>query len=180
MKNLKLLFVLLIVAQMSNAQEIDFGIKLGANFATFNDASNVSNKTGFVGGVFANLKLGKIGIQPELLYSQQGAESNGSDIDLNYINVPVMLKYYLIGGLNVQVGPQFGFLVDDTIPDPTDLITSGVEAENFDLSGAAGLGIDLPLGIRADARYIFGLTDVFKNTDGKNGVFTLSLGYSFL
>lgn len=174
MKNLKLLFVLLIAAQMSNAQEIDFGIKLGANFATFNDFSDASNKTGFVGGVFANLKFGKIGIQPELLYSQQGAEFKASDFDLDYVNVPVMLKYYLIGGLNVQVGPQFGFLVDDTIPDLSD------SAKNFDLSGAAGLGIDLPLGIRADARYIFGLTDVFDNRDGKNGVFTLSLGYSFL
>ena len=177
MKNLKLLFVLLIITQMSYAQEIDFGVKLGANFATLNDASNASNKTGFVGGAFLGLKFGKIGIQPELLYSQQGAELNASDIDLNYINVPVMLKYYLIGGLNVQVGPQFGFIIDDNL---SESIGSGIEAETFDLSGAAGLGIDLPLGIRADARYIFGLTDIVDGEDGKNGVFTLSLGYSFL
>ena len=177
MKNLKFLFVLLIITQMSYAQEIDFGIKLGANFATLNDASDVSNKTGFVGGVFANLKFAKIGIQPELLYSQQGAELNASDIDLDYINVPVMLKYYLIGGLNIQVGPQFGFIIDDNL---SESIGSGIEAETFDLSGAAGLGIDLPLGIRADARYIFGLTDIVDGQDGKNGVFTLSLGYSFL
>ena len=101
MKTTKLLFILLFVSQLNHAQDIDFGVKLGANFATLNDASNASNKTGFVGGVFANLKFGKIGIQPELLYSQQGAEFDAFDFDLNYINVPVMLKYYLIGGLNV-------------------------------------------------------------------------------
>jgi hypothetical protein len=34
--------------------------------------------------------------------------------------------------------------------------------------------------LRADARYVFGLTDVFENSDGKNGNFTLAIGYSFL
>lgn len=177
MKNLKLLFVILITAQLSYAQEIDFGVKLGANFATLNDASGFDNKTGFVGGAFVGAKFSKVGLQAELLYSQQGAEFDATDFDLNYINVPVLLKYYLIGGLNVQVGPQFGFLVDDNIEDS---VGNAFEAETFDLSGVAGLGIDLPFGLRADARYIFGVTDTFDVIDGKNGVFTIALGYSFL
>ncbi len=175
MKNLKLLFVILIITQLSIAQEIDFGVKLGANFATLNDASGFDNKTGFVGGAFVGAKFSKVGLHAEVLYSQQGAEFDATDFDLNYINVPVLLKYYLIGGLNVQVGPQFGFLVDDTLPD-----ASTFEAETFDLSGVAGLGIDLPFSLRADARYIFGITDTFDAIDGKNGVFTIALGYSFL
>lgn len=177
MKNLKILCILLITAQMSYAQDIDFGVKLGANFASISDVSDASNKTGFVGGAFLNVKFSKIGIQPELLYSQQGAKFDAFDFDLNYVNVPVMLKYYVFGGLNLQVGPQFGFLVDDNL---SDSVESGIEAESFDLSGAAGLGYDLPLGLRADARYIFGLTDIVDGEDGKNGVFTISLGYSFL
>lgn len=177
MKNLKFLFVILITAQLGYAQEIDFGVKLGANFATLNDATSASNKTGFVGGAFFGAKFTKLGLQAELLYSQQGAEFDAFDFDLNYINVPILLKYYVIGGLNIQAGPQFGFLVDDNLADS---ITSGVEAESFDLSGAAGLGFDLPLGIRADARYIFGLTDIVDGENGKNGVFMLSVGYSFL
>lgn len=176
MNNLKLLFVILITAQLSYAQEIDFGAKLGVNFATLNDASGFDNKTGFVGGAFVETKFSKVSLQVEFLYSQQGAEIEATDFDLNYVNVPVLLKYYLIGGLNIQVGPQFGFLIDDNLEDS---VISDVEAETFDLSGAAGLGLDLPLGIRADARYIFGLTDTFDNFDGQNGVFMLSVGYSF-
>jgi hypothetical protein len=28
------------------------------------------------------------------------------------VTVPVMLKFYVVSGLNLQVGPQFSFLVD--------------------------------------------------------------------
>jgi len=174
MKKLKFLLAILVAVQFSFAQEIDFGLKLGANFSNFNDASSFDSKTGFVGGAFAAAQFSSFGLQTELLYSQQGAEFNALDFDLDYVNVPVLFKYYVIGGLNIQLGPQFGFLIDDTIPD------ASFETEDFDLSGVTGLGIDLPLGIRADARYIFGLNDIFKNSDGKTGVFTLSLGYSFL
>ncbi|QTY25851.1 porin family protein [Flavobacterium sp. CS20] len=173
MKILKILFAILITAQLTHAQKIDLGVKIGANFSTLSDVSGFDNKTGFNAGFFVGTKISKIGLQAELLYSRQGAEFEDSDIDLDYINVPVLLKYYLIGGLNVQLGPQFGFLIDDNLPNL-------LETKSFDLSGAAGLGVDLPFGLRADVRYVFGLTDVFENSDGKNGNFTLAIGYSFL
>ena len=57
----------------------------------------------------------KVGIQADLLYSQQGAEFDAGEFDLSYVNIPVVLKYYLVQGLNIQAGPQFGFVVDDKI-----------------------------------------------------------------
>ncbi len=174
---------------VTSAQEIDFGIKAGANFSNFSDVKgvNMSNKTGFQIGAFAGFKAGKIGIQPELLYSQQGAKFNHDDVKLDYVNVPIMLKYYLISGLNVQVGPQFGFVVDDNIGKVFNGIESGVKSNSFDLSGLVGLGLDLPFGIRIDGRYNFGLSKALKDTsqagntiEPKNNVFTLAVGYSFL
>ena len=55
-----------------------------------------------------------------------------------------------------------------------------VEAETFDFTGVVGLGYDFPMRIKVDARYNFGLTDIFTNKSGKNSVVSLSLGYSFL
>lgn len=166
------------------SQGIDLGIKAGANFANISDVSNLSNKTGFQAGVFAGIKFSdKIGIQADMLYSQQGAEFDGGEFDLTYINVPVVLKYYIIQGLNIQAGPQFGFVVDDKISlDVFGDIGRKAKAEDFDLSGVIGAGYDFPLGIRVDARYNFGLTDVSKQEgfEGKNNVFSLALGYSFL
>jgi len=117
-------------------------------------------------------------LQPELLYSQQGAEFNAGKFDLDYVNIPVVLKLYLIQGLNLQVGPQFGFVVND------DITVQGIEGQvktnDFDFSGVVGAGYDLPLGLRIDARYNFGLSDVIESESWKNGVFSLALGYSFL
>lgn len=180
MKKIVLLVIVALTATQINAQDLDLGIKAGANFSTFNDAKHLDNKTGLQAGIFLGVKFNdKFAIQPELLYSQQGASSKFGDFDLDYINVPIMLKYYLIGGLNVQAGPQFGFVINDKLPNP-DNIESKLKANDFDFSAAVGLGLDLPFGLRADARYNFGITDISDDFDGKNGVFSVALGYSFL
>ena len=172
MKNFILIVLTAFLTTSVISQEIDLGLKAGANFASITDASNLltSNRTGFLIGVFAGVKFSdKLGIQGDLLYSQQGANSDPKDIDLNYINVPIVLKYYLIQGFNLQAGPQFGFIVDDNI-----------EAESFDLAGVLGLGYDFPFGIRIEGRHNFGLTDVFNSIKGKNSVTSIAIGYSFL
>ncbi|OIP49112.1 MAG: hypothetical protein AUK33_11185 [Flavobacteriaceae bacterium CG2_30_34_30] len=177
MKRIILVIFATCFAITTNAQGIDFGVKAGANFSTITDASGFDNKTGFHAGIFLGLKFtDKLALQPELLYSQQGAEFNAGKFDLDYVNIPVVLKLYLIQGLNLQVGPQFGFVVND------DIENIGVLAKNkdFDFSGVVGAGYDLPLGLRIDARYNFGLSDVIESESWKNGVFSLALGYSFL
>ena len=178
MKRFIVIVFAILLTSTAFSQGIDFGIKAGVNFATLTDASNLdlSNKTGFVGGIFAGIKFSdKFAIQADLLYSQQGAEVDLGEIDLTYVNIPVVFKYFLIKGLNIQAGPQFGFVVDDQIKD---VFGNVLEAESFDLTGVVGLGYDLPMGIRVDGRYNFGLTDIADGVD-KNAVFTLSAGYSF-
>lgn len=158
----------------AQAQSLDLGLKLGANFANLNDASGFKNKTGLQAGAFAAIGFDHWAIQPEVLYSQQGAKTDFGDFDLDYVSVPVMLKFYLIGNvLNVQAGPQFGFLTHQSLKDQ-------IEAKDVDVSGTVGLGVDLPFGFRLDGRYNFGFSDALNNDKGKNGVFSLAVGYSFL
>lgn len=160
------------------------GLKGGLNFAKF-DATDVSgslkNKTGFNGGAFALIKLTKIGIQPEILFSQQGSkfEFDGNNIDNNfdYINIPVILKLYTVAGINIQAGPQFGFLTRAEI-DGSNVKDS---FKGSDLSLALGLGWDLPFGLTFDARYNLGLTKIDESDPGfdavKNQVIQLSVGF---
>ncbi|WGF92090.1 porin family protein [Aequorivita marisscotiae] len=180
MKKLIVVALTLFIGTTAFSQELDLGIKAGANFANISDASSLSNKTGFQAGIFTGIKFTEnVGIQADLLYSQQGAEFDAGEFDLTYVNVPVVLKYYLVKGLNIQAGPQFGFIVDDQIKD---VLGNIYEAEKSDVSGIVGAGYDFPFGIRVDARYNFGLSDVSKDLDGKNknNVFSVALGYSFL
>lgn len=177
MKRTSLIILAFIIGICANAQSVDLGIKLGANFSNITDASNFESKTGFVAGAFLGIKLNdNFAIQPELLYSQQGAKLDAGDFNLNYVNVPVIIKYYLIQGFNIQVGPQFGFVVDDNIGDA---IGEGIETNSFDTAGVVGVGYDFPMGLRLDARYNFGLTEV-ADGGGKNSVVSLALGFSFL
>lgn len=175
----KLIVILtVLIGTTAFSQGLDFGVKAGANFASISDADDVSSRTGLLGGIFLGIKFSdKIAIQGELLYSQQGAEFDEEKIDLNYVNVPVIVKYYFVQGLNLQLGPQFGFVVDDNVEEVFDNI---IEAEDSDVSGIVGLGYDFPFGINVDARYNFGFNDVFKDQDGKNSVVSLAVGYSFL
>lgn len=171
------LFLLLILAiQTSFTQQIDLGPKLGANFATLGDIEKLDNNIGFVGGLFFTLEFNKFYLQTELLYSQQGGTFNFSNFDLDYINVPVLIKFDIIGSLNIHFGPQFGFLIQDNIPDS---IADAFEADTYDFSGVGGIGIKLPLNLRADARYIFNVSNDFSNAELDNGFFMLTLGFTF-
>ena len=161
--------VLFFLPFYSNAQSLDFGPKIGANFATFGDLSRLDNQVGFVGGAFLSIKFSKIGIQTEILYSQQGEDFEFDQFDLDYINIPVALKFYLIGGLNLQFGPQFGFLINDNVLDD---VIEGIETETFDLNAFGGLGLDLPLNLSLDARYIFDISDNFTEASFNNGFFS--------
>ena len=97
MKNFTLLVFALLLSTSSFSQGIDLGIKAGATFANLTDVTDASTKTGFVGGAFVTIKFSdKIAIQGDLLYSQQGVELDVDKINLDYINFPIVLKYYII------------------------------------------------------------------------------------
>jgi len=166
---------------------IGIGVKGGLNFAKIDGTSSVGDnyksRTGYHFGAFTLIKIGKIGIQPEVLFSKQGSKvssPNTKDVDanFNYINIPVIVKLYTIAGINLQVGPQFGFLSRAEIDDKD--IKSSVK--NSDVSLALGAGWDLPFGLKIDARYNLGLTKIdddparFNNV--KNQVFQVSVGYT--
>lgn len=183
MKRIVLVVLVSFLGFSTYAQGIDLGIKLGANFSKVSDINtDLDNKTGFVGGAFLGLNFNeKAGILVEALYSQQGAKFELGEFDISYLNVPVLFKYKLIQGLNLQVGPQFGFVVDDKVS--FDSVVGGaetaVETNSFDTSGVVGLGYDLPMGLRVSARYTFGFSEI-TDDGGKNSVITLAVGYSFL
>ena len=124
---------------VSNAQEVKFGAKVGANLSTMSVSapevqgaiiSVPDNKSlfGFHVGGFAEIGISeKFTFQPELLFSMEGSkyESNSSGTDfgfdysessettlkLNYLNLPLLAKYYATEDLFFVAGPQLGFLM---------------------------------------------------------------------
>jgi hypothetical protein len=197
---MKKIFVLIcLVAFFGAANKVQaqaqaaIGLKGGLNFANV-DVENVStnSRTGFHGGAFMLFKFSKIGIQPELIFSKQGTnfKFNSQDLESNYdyINIPIILKLYTVAGINIQVGPQFGF-VAKAEQDVFDVSTNTVTRQDVkdqikgsDISAAIGLGWDLPFGLMIDARYNLGLSKINDSSgspESKNQVFQVALGYKF-
>ncbi|HMI06958.1 MAG TPA: porin family protein [Flavobacterium sp.] len=178
MKKLIVLTVLLVGLFSAQAQ-LRIGIKAGPNFANLDGVSiDTKMKTGFHFGVAAELKLpANFAIEPEVLYSSQGAKVDSAvldDIQYDYVTVPVLLKYYLISDLlSIEAGPQFSFLVNDNNDfDPGDSST-------FDFAALGGVGVNLGKHLFLQGRYVVGLTDASANADVTNRVIQLSVGYMF-
>ncbi len=198
MKKIAVLAFLMIVAVTGYSQvQVALGIKAGPNFAKLDTKADpgesYKSRTGFHGGAFALFKLTKIGIQPEILFSQQGTkvEFNGGDIEsnYNYINIPIIIKLYLAAGLNLQAGPQIGFASKAEAIQTVNGVSTTVDVKDFvkgnDVSLALGAGWDLPFGLTIDARYNLGLSDIYENlppgnANAKNQVFQVSVGYKLL
>ena len=160
--------------------KIALGIKGGLNFSKL-DVSNVTSsaKTGYHAGAYALFKFAKIGIQPEVIFSQQGSVVDLEEWDSKYLNIPLILKYYMIAGVNLQVGPQFGFLSKAELDgqDVKDLLKSS------DISLALGFGWDAPFRLSFDARYNLGLSKINDEPGSetiKNQVFQISVGFSLV
>ncbi|WP_299438553.1 porin family protein [uncultured Aquimarina sp.] len=184
MKKVVLITVITVLGLSNvNAQDFNLGVKGGLNFATLTGGNNseIGWTTDFNLGVMAEIKISdKFSLQPELMYSGQGfgssVESEGI-IALNYLNVPLISKYYVTKGLSIEAGPQVGFLLSTKggTQDYKDRFKTTDFGVNF------GLGYKFDNGINFSVRYNLGLTNI-NNTDGisgksKNGVFQVSIGY---
>ena len=194
---MKRLFTLLTIIVMSQvqAQGLDFGIKAGLNYANVSGIEDFNQRQGISAGLFAGARLGdKLGFQIDALYSQQGAEVDQSisqvisEFNLDYISIPIVLKYYLTENINIHAGPQLGILLNEETNVFNQTI-SAVEANTADWLGTIGVGLDLPLGLRAEARYSFGLSRVNGSvslpdfddlSNSRTQMTTLSIGYSWL
>ncbi len=181
-----------------NAQEIDFGVQAGLNLATFagDDSDGADGRAGINVGLTGEYEFNEnFGILIGAIYSQQGAEydelGTTTEIKLDYINVPVLAKFYLGGsGLAIEAGPQIGFIVNDEFDTNVPGVNGDLEAETIDLSAGGGLSYKFREGtvlegVSLGARYMFGLTNVYDDNDVSiaddltNSVFSINLGYKF-
>ena len=172
-----------------SAQKVNIGIKAGANFYNVNNdnGSEYDTKTGLHAGLLGHIHLApQLALQPEIVYSSQGAKSNVANINrklnLDYINVPVLLQYMFDNGFRLQAGPQVGFLVNaksEVNGVKTDVKES---LKTVDFGVGAGVGyVHPPSGFGVDARYNLGLSNINENSTVKstNRGFQLGVFYLF-
>lgn len=164
-----------------NAQDVEFGAKVGANFGSIygNNTENIDPITSIINfGFYAEIPLNeKFSFQPEIMYSIQGFSVEDDITTLNYLNLPLMGKYYVTKNLSIEAGPQLGYLL--SAKDEVANVKGNFRVFDFGLN--FGLGYKLNNGLNFGARYNFGLTNINAVSSDKlrNGVLQLTVGYSF-
>ena len=156
-----------------SGQKVNIGIKGGVNLTNVNTENSVKldEKVGFNVGLLGHVHLTReLALQPEIVYSLQGAKFPNVDrkLNLGYINVPVLVQYMFDNGFRLQAGPQVGFLISakDKINSSSADIKSNYKSVDFGLS--AGIGYVHPAsGFGVDLRYNLGLSDITKTTTSK-------------
>ncbi|VXC36217.1 conserved exported hypothetical protein [Flavobacterium sp. 9AF] len=174
-----------------NGNSEKFGIKGGLNYSTvtkgdFNEGADP--RTSFYIGFYGEVPLIKkvLSLQPEIIYSRQGFENNYSTLlgttytqeyQIDYINLPVLAKLHIGKVFSVEAGPQFGFKINEKIKtDNNSVINNDVNSFDTALAGGVSFNIDNFL---ISARYTYSINEVIKNTDSKNSVFQLGVGFNF-
>lgn len=187
----------------TNDMSVRFGVKGGVNFANLNgdDFGDADSRTSFHVGVLAEFPLSEMfSLQAEALYSGQGAarsytvtnpldpefgERKDAELQLDYINVPVLAKVYLFKGFSLEAGPQFSFLVNDEYDtDPTgnngDSPSPLRDSLNtFEFGAVGGATFQTEIGLFAYARYNQGISDIADDVKINNSVFQIGVGYKF-
>lgn len=188
-------FVLIVFATFAQAQKsgsFHLGAKVGANLGkidgqSFKDGFNL----GYQLGGFAEINFNKnIGIQPEVLFSQTKTKydtsfgqilklSDGENINLNYLSIPILLRINAGSLLTFHLGPQYSILMNKS----ETLLQNGKEAfKSGDFSVVAGAQVNLGA-LRVYGRYNIGLSnigDIGNQDKWKNQQLQLGVGLRIL
>ncbi len=197
-----------LTVSISDAQNSRIGATAGYNISHFSGMKGMSSTHGVVVGGFVQYNFaGGFSIQPELLFSMEGAsgfpplaaEPIGAGPDtliLNYVEVPILLKYNIFTlpvfplTVDAYAGPDFAFNVASR--DKQSFGGNEFDSNNssfthlFDFNIAIGGGPTLNLGnvsLGIEVRYTFGTGPIYESPSqygsARNGVWSImaSVGY---
>lgn len=187
MKKTILVTVLLLAISVSmQAQLVRFGVKAGLNYANQTGSDITINSTnykttaitGYHAGLVAEIKLlSSFSVQPELLYTTQGATYKTAFTEfkneLGYLSIPVLAKINLNKVVSLELGPQASFLLSERNN------FSVNDANTFDFAVVGGLSLNITKHFYLQGRYGLGLTDASKDAQVKNSVVQVSAGIMF-
>lgn len=186
MKKITTLVFACLLGAVAYGQGISGGVKAGLNLAnqTFSGNGYTTSPSflpGFHAGVYATMMFGeRFGLQPEILYSGQGAKSGDQKYKVNYVNIPVLARFNVNKVLSFHAGPQFGVLTSAKFTSGSSEQDMKDQVKGTDMGIAAGMGIDLPMKLNFGVRFVQGLSnisDVDSSIKQKNYNLQLSVGY---
>lgn len=164
------------------------------------------NRTGFFVGAYATIPVDKmISVEPGLYYSQKGYELNGgfsvkgaefinanakAQLQSDYIDMPLLLKADLGGGLQLFAGPQFSYLMKANLRTTAgvlgiNILNNTIDATDqfnrWDMGVTGGIAYKFANGMNISAAYDHGLSkvDANRNIRSYNNAIKIGVGITF-
>ena len=167
--------------------QVSFGLKGGVNLnGTSVDGGptalgNLETKStmAFHVGVFSTIGLSEnFYLIPELQYIQKGYKTSYSSKEdksiLSYVEILVLVGFYPIKRLGIELGPTAGLNVSAKVKRQKDITVDIKEIiEPFEMGLIGGIRYDISDKVSATVRYFRGLTQTsryFFTEDGVNGI----------
>lgn len=178
------------------AQNINFGIHGGLNLANANVETNAGFATlnfdsdlavlFYLGG-FAEIEIpgSEHALQSGLTFYRNGFDisENLASIQarISQLNVPLLFKYNVFDGVNINGGGYFGFVLDVEEEIEPLTIDATENYKTLDVGLSLGLEYNLPGGFLAEVRYNYGLVNLSDIDDVtiNNRFFSIGAGYKF-
>ncbi len=219
MKNIYLTTLAIFIGLSTFAQSTSFGVKAGLISSSIKGDANQSlqsvldftngmvtsaSRTGFYGGAFVNIPLGKgFILEPGLNYAQKGYELNGefeikgaefiganakAKLQTDYIDLPLLLKADM-AGLQIFAGPQISYLMNAKVKTTAGALGFDILNKTFDVTNQynrvdaalmGGVGYQFKNGLGLSAAYEHGLKKLDKNNNlaAYNRTFKVGLSLS--
>jgi len=169
MKKIFSILIILLISQVGFAQTFGGGIFGGLSASQLDgDRSSGYNKAGLSFGIYTNAQINKyVDAQMELKYIQKGSKWESEDqtvfyqSKLNYIELPVFLKYHFLGRFSANIGLTVGYLqkatenkdrIGDEPADPP--------FDEFEFSGLAGVEYEIIENLFFNVRFNYSIIPI--------------------
>lgn len=193
MKRLLILIFLTGVSISSFAQGFGGGLFAGISTSQMTGDNIVGfHKAGFYGGAFTDYRFTpRSTLQLELSFLQRGSrqtptvKNNNTRFlyNLNYIEFPVLYRWYGIKNMNLEIGPSVSYLINSKQEDSFGEVTNKIEFNKIDLSIAAGLSYYLLKSKKLEVNARYSLSVIPTSSDAarywQHHVIAFSIRYWF-
>ena len=182
----------------SNAQNFGGGIIAGISTSQVSgDQLGGFNKVGFLVGAFTNKSISPLlSLQMEMTYIQKGSdnpkmnENSISDINLSYVEIPLLLKYQQSNTIAIEGGFETAFLISSSDNDIYGKIsaTNTREFNTTDIGIFIGLDYSIGARLRLNSRISNSILPIRAHASGAtfqlnkgqyNSVLSFTLHYNF-
>jgi hypothetical protein len=194
---LLLIFLLCFIGR--NQAQTHVGLKVGVNYVN-NVAVNLPTyldyeskyRLAFHIGVITKVELKKnFSLNFELILSDKGSnyvrminaiQNENVNLHLLYLNLPLLVSYNILDKLNLEIGPEIGYLISARAKSSSiDVDLKSTYDNNFDFGLATGMNYEFLDHWKIGVRYTHGFSSVIKTPDNywkfQNRTLQLSIVY---